>query len=537
MAQRRRRNRNQRARRAELVDDGAAVVQGSVRTVNSWSPDQIRAAERATDTGNLYYAATLCEWILGDDRVSGALTTRLDQLFGLEPAFEPADSSARAKQAAELYQRDHWRMHFESELTEFHSMALLLGVSLARNAWQTMEGHDDRIIPVLDVWHPQSLRYDRYRGGWFTRDDKFTEHHVVAGDGEWILHTPYSKHRPWARGLWRKLSWWVMLKYYARIDWARHSEKGSVLVASSSEAATRADRQQLAEAFVQAGSQGIMSLPVGWDAKLIEVAANTRQIYEAQIELANKGISIAIRGGNLSSDVEGGSRAAAEVQERTGDNAKLRFDAQSLTTTLHDQAAVWWAEFNLGDRALAPWVKYPVTIQDDLEKKSRTIVSLSDSIDRFEAMGFEVDDQALIDEFDLRFLKPRNGRGRDRAPQRMMEREPEPGPSNVAPSHGVSRGGIVLQSGADVSENRGFVNGQLYVDALVERATDAGIQALQPTLDAVLEELDAARDYEDLRERLRARYEQLDPEELSELVGSVMLLGELAGRAAVNEDA
>src|SRR5690606_17486226 len=84
---------------------------------------------------------------------------------------------------------------------------------------------------------------------------------------------------------------------------------------------------------------------------------------------------------------------------------------------------------------------------------------------------------------------------------------------------------------------RGRVGGQLYADALTERSLERGKQALKPTIDAILEELDAARDYDDLRERLRARYRTMSPEELSGLVQSAMLLGELAGRTAVNRDA
>jgi phage gp29-like protein len=81
-----------------------------------------------------------------------------------------------------------------------------------------------------------------------------------------------------------------------------------------------------------------------------------------------------------------------------------------------------------------------------------------------------------------------------------------------------------------------MVAGQLYTDDLVDSATAAGIAALEPTLEAIGAELDAATSFEDLRERLHALYPKLQPRELSELVYRAMLLGELAGRRAVLQD-
>src|SRR5690606_5467431 len=107
--------------------------------------------------------------------------------------------------------------------------------------------------------------------------------------------------------------------------------------------------------------------------KLLEARADTEKIYNAQVKAANMAITIAIRGGNLTTEVsEGGSLAATEAQERTGDWAKLRDDSQKLTTTLHDQSLTWWAEFNFGDRKLAPWPVYPVEPKRDMVARANT---------------------------------------------------------------------------------------------------------------------------------------------------------------------
>lgn len=82
----------------------------------------------------------------------------------------------------------------------------------------------------------------------------------------------------------------------------------------------------------------------------------------------------------------------------------------------------------------------------------------------------------------------------------------------------------------------GFADGQEYIDALAETAAAAGVASLATTRAAILEELDRATDFDDLRRRLRARYRSLDPEETVELVHRATVLAALAGERAVQQD-
>jgi phage gp29-like protein len=127
-----------------------------------------------------------------------------------------------------------------------------------------------------------------------------------------------------------------------------------------------------------------------------------------------------------------------------------------------------------------------------------------------------------------------------------VKREPPTPPKpSVSPNEGNDaptqtahrrRPGLQLLSGASAQENAGFLSGQLYADALVESAAAASKPTIDETIKAIREELDAAEDYEDLRKRLRARYEEMSPEELNSIVFAAMALADLAGRAAVQED-
>ena len=88
--------------------------------------------------------------------------------------------------------------------------------------------------------------------------------------------------------------------------------------------------------------------------ELLEAEAKTWEMFPKQIETANAELSILLVGQNLTSEVQGGSFAAAKIHQNVRDDL-VRFDAEALATTLREQVLSWWAEFNFGDARLAPW--------------------------------------------------------------------------------------------------------------------------------------------------------------------------------------
>jgi phage gp29-like protein len=243
-----------------------------------------------------------------------------------------------------------------------------------------------------------------------------TEQELVPGDGQWILHTPYGSHRPWSLGLWRGLAPWVLLKNYARSDWARHSEKSALLVATSDKDVISSveKRRQLAQDIYDRGRESVCALPAGFKLELVAAEANTYQLYSHQIAMADTAMAIQIRGGNLTTEVQSGSRAAAEAQERLGDEVKRRFDAQSVSTTIHDQSLVPWAEHNFGSGDLAPWPVYPTGPSRDLKQRAQMLEKVALAGRELVGLGFEIDAQAFIEEFELNsFVKAKPGQTLD----------------------------------------------------------------------------------------------------------------------------
>jgi hypothetical protein len=79
--------------------------------------------------------------------------------------------------------------------------------------------------------------------------------------------------------------------------------------------------------------------------------------------------------------------------------------------------------------------------------------------------------------------------------------------------------------------------GQLFVDEVGDRALAEGSAALEPDLQALLTDVQAASDYEDLRLRLLARHGAMNRKDLAKLVERAILLAELGGRFAVRKEA
>jgi hypothetical protein len=518
------------------------------RTRNDWTFARLRAAEIQADGGNYSLATQVCDWLLTDDRVAGALSARTEALLGLTPTFEPSGDKRRSNRAVKALEagEDWFETYPEAELEQLHTWGLLLGVAPGRHQWRENADHGNRLLPYPEFWYPESLQQDLTSHAWSICDSANQRHILTPGDSEWLLHTPFGKNRPHARGLWRSLKNWVLLKRLAMTDLSRLGKKGATAVGTSPDGSTFEQRQELAQAIAESEEDAVIILAAGFDLDVIQLQAGSQQVYDTQIKLADLAIAIRIRGGNLSTNVDKGSLAATESQERTGDGPKLKFDNGTLSTTVHDQSLVWWAEFNYGDRGLAPWPVWPVEPDADLEAQVETEGKSFANAKLAEELGFDVDRRKFLEVHKIEWASPGtpppkpavppvSGAPAPGAPQ------PNTGDKPLAPTGKPAAARITAHLGkllafAKVANISGHDDGQAYADELAESGLAAVQGAIGSTIAAIEQELDAATSYEDLQQRLRARYEDLDPSEITDVIESCMVLAELAGRHAVNLD-
>lgn len=405
-----------------------ALSEPLIRSFQTWSPALIKAAEMMADGGNLRLAADLCEWLFSDDRVKAVLDSRTDSLLGLDLSFEMGlgrkkGQAVRALEAGE----DWWAAYPETELKLLQAWGLILGVGLGRHAWE-MKG--DRLIPKLVVINPRHLRFDWSTRKWMLTvldgegpDAKQSEVEVTPGDGTWVMYTPYGSVRPWVYGAYRALGRWVLLKQLAIGDWAFFSERQGM----GTWAALGADgdhdtRKEIAEDISSLGRNAVIALPAGFDLKLIESTARNWETFSKQIETSDNGVAVTLLGQNLTTQNDGGSNAATTQHGKTA-LGRTKSDVETLSTTLHDQSLTWWALFNFGDAALAPWPVWNTTPEKDLKERAATVQMVSQAVSAFYTARAPVDVAALLAEFLIPLLP---------APAAPPAVSPEPGSPNPA---------------------------------------------------------------------------------------------------------
>ena len=355
-------------------------VEPTVRNFIDWTPDRIRTAELMCDAGVMRYAADLCDQLLGDDRISGTLFVRARGLLRLPLTFEKSASRQRTHDRSVRYleaEEDFYSMYPVDQLTRVNMWGILLGVSAAQHRW-SIDEQTGRHLGNLEHWHSQHLSYDDDKKQWFTNVKNGYKEELNPGDGQWVLYTPLGPQRPWMYGAWRAIARFQLLKWYAVSDWAVQSEKSRGFIAvetpekkapnnqpqtggETPDSTQKQDnRARLVSDLKSMGRNGVAILPPGHKINIFQSAANTWETFKEQIDTANAGIAIAIAGQNLTSEIKGGSYAAADVHKYIA-NILISADADALSSCLRKQSLIWWAQFNLGNKNLAPWPCWDTT--------------------------------------------------------------------------------------------------------------------------------------------------------------------------------
>jgi hypothetical protein len=524
----------------------AIVQEPSVRAFQDWTPLLIRSAELLADSGTLLQAADLCDQMMADDRLLAVINKRIHGVLGLDLTFEASRGKRRPVKALDVGE-DWWAMFAEEELGEVLKWGTLLGIGVGRMTWVTK---GDRVVGVLDAWHPRNLRWNWQTRTWEARIDGGTWVPIAPGDGNWILYTPYGRKRPWAKGLWRGLARWWLLKQYAITDWGQYSEGHgqTTRVATSTAAANpgKNDRKELAADMKAMARGATLAMPPGWDFKVVSDIANTWMTFKAQNDGANAAFAITVLGNNLSTEVTGGSFAAADVH-KVAEASVLRFTAETASTCTHEQALTWWAEFNYGSRDLAPWPQWAIDPPEDLKALADLWVAGGTALAQFAAFKLPID----LAEFCATFKVPLLAG----AAIPLLEAPPPPpnpfgGPGDGG--NGGNGGGDNADGGGDqggggkaargrrakaaAPKRTGLKAGQTYADNLADTARERAVTAIAPDLKAILKAVEDGEDFGDIRDRLAKAYQAMSPAKLAKVVTATMTMGELAGRTALAQD-
>lgn len=376
----------------------------------SWGTVSIQQALDNHDLGQFLLSAQLSESVQRDDRVATALNTRCKGLLGLPREITPSPRGDRRK--AKTAAKDLETLWSETDLTESLIQLLrwqvMMGFAVAEILWT---GDAEAWTFSLKVWHPQFLWFN-----WATRQYMLNTSEgpvvVTPGDGKWLLLTPEGEYRAWIQGAVRSIAIPWLGRQYAFRDWMRFNEIYGLPIrkATIPSQTTEDDKIGFFQDIRDAGSAMVVSCPTGidgqkYDIELVEATATGWETFRNATEDADKRITLALLGQNLTTEVSGGSFAAAKVHGQVRQDY-LEADERGLVAGFRRQALRAWAAFNYGDPDLAPVLRFDVEPPDDGKLKADTLVSLSTALLNLSTVAPEVNRRALLASYNLPLHEP-----------------------------------------------------------------------------------------------------------------------------------
>ncbi len=427
--------------------DGAAVAQLKTKPVNSTAGrpragtlqqmppvagfleldrvGQIKAVLRSFEEGSSFEtAAKLADAMLRDDRIHGTTARRWGALVASDVEIKPAKQRRKEKKIAEVLSGSDeepglWHKMFPREqVSELLHWGRFLGVGVAEILWDYSDPTFSTF--TIRVWHPQFLRWNYERGIYQlrTRDgliDLPSTEENGRSDGKWILYTPYGFRSPWRRALLRPLAMLYLCRQWAYRDWSRYSEKHGMPadVLEIPDNAPDDERAKVMTDVANRGSETALFLPVPADPaaraykfSIVEPQGRSFETFNLFIGKVEVDMAVAVLGQNLTTEVQGGSRAAADVHKDVAFTILLE-DA-GIAETLREQGLTHWAERNYGDPEVTPRVKYIVEEPEDELKEAQTLEAVGVALTALQLAGIDVDIDAVAEIWGIPMQPPAN---------------------------------------------------------------------------------------------------------------------------------
>ena len=413
---------------ASRVPDGAIVIDpmAALRWTVAYTPERLDQIKTRRALAELIQ---LGEDILTDDRIRAVADERAESLIGAEIEFTKGQGrrSGRALRAAAA-EADLWEMLPEPEHRQVLTWGVLANFGTARKRWWELardgkryvpRRRNGRIVPRVEFWHPRTFRLDATTRQWFakveTPDSTVPVDRAMSwGDGEFIAFCPWGGRPGEAvdRGLLFPAAKLWLLKQYVIRDGASLSGRMStpikvleyVLVQQGTpvpaEGGADSKRKQLVDEIFAMQKRGVVSLPPGFTMKLLSMPATSWQMLKEQWTACNDAFAILWTGNNLTTSIQGGSLAASDNAQKQF-SRKLRNDANSESTFVHDDVLGDWSEVNFADREAAPWPSRNVEPPEDLKARAATWLSLSQAVSGFEKNGWILDKESTAETFEL----------------------------------------------------------------------------------------------------------------------------------------
>lgn len=348
------------------------------------------------DLGDFSASAVLADLLTRDARVFATIQTRVLGVLGLPFAMDTGRDTDDGRKCAS-WALDWWFEFLpESVQATLLRWLLLMGFALGE-LWWTPDEDTGELRPNLHVHHPQFVSYkpDGYGGqpaGWYLRTIN-GEIRVTPGDGRWVLLTR-GNSRPWMDGVIRCLAIPKKRRAHAWTDWSRRSEVEGTGIKKATipdppdpsdgeEARAKYDENVVVftNKLDNLGAESTLAIPPGYGLDIEAIDASAAVGFKLLIDACDTDITLAILGQNLTTQIEGGSFAAATVHARVQLD-RIKSDVEALATEL--RAQVLWVCLRLNRpnarRAILPWPRHDHRPPEDRAKEANTLLSLGQAL-------------------------------------------------------------------------------------------------------------------------------------------------------------
>ncbi len=371
--------------------------------VTRWDLATIQGALDNHMMGHFSQSAYLCDAMTGDDRIAATLGQRMGALFSRPMKTTPcmngvATDDAEAVAVAEAWDAVWDRFAPLPVLEEIHTWGITEAVIPIEIQW-------DRSVtpwqPYMKPWHPTHLmwRWDLRKYTIVTMDGIEV---IEPGDGRWMLYTPHGPWRGWRRGAVRPLAtpWFVRQRSW--IDHARYNERHGMPILKA-KAPARSDpkmRDNWVQGLASLGQESVVLCPqnvdgTGFDVEILEARDRAYESFGAIASRADMSIVLTILWQNLTSEVSGGSYAAAAVHEGVAQTAS-RYDNGTLSPMIYEQAARVFAAWNFGRPELAPKREWVIEKPADHLASAQTFQAFSTALAQMATAGVKLTPAGIV---------------------------------------------------------------------------------------------------------------------------------------------
>jgi len=344
-------------------------------------------------------------------------------------------------------------------------------------------------------------------------------------------------------GLERLLVWAALFRNWPFRDWISLAEVGwkPYRIALYPQGTNQTEIDKLQTLLERLGEMGLGVAPVGTDIRVEwpkTATAGKTSMHRELCEYVGREMSKAILGQTTS--IESGEHG---TQSDTKTRDQIRFDiresdARATAAALRECLFKHVVAFNIGPKARCP-VPWFLTEEDNDQ------LTFSEALKNLHDMGVRIPAKWAREEFGMpepiegeeviepavQVQNPKQlGKGDNPDDELDIPVEVEDEEDDTPPAKRAKNAG-------EDPTNAGARSGLEYSDGLTASGTVAGAKAIAPTVAALLVEIEKAESYEEALRSVEQRYgRMLAPVELKEMTEAALVLGNLAGMAAVRQD-